>query len=346
MTPESMLTLAEARGIRLDTGSMRRVSAYKSVEDVPEDLFREAVAGNTSPSGVRRDLALPKRAPKESILQRARDLGLDTSHFRVGRARSKPSFTCKLCGQVVQLQKGERARTYCSDPCLQEGRSRSISATQTPERRAQTSDVIRKSWEGEGCERRMASMNNPETRARRLRATRLAAQSPELRAKRSANAKARWDADPDLRESFIKAATEDRRRRALQGTSPRKPHVPYVSNRRSETVMVRSYWERDFAMWLDEANLDWAYEPVRVVVDGKPYTPDFVVILPTGRAYIELHRVQRPAPGDTKVAKMTKAAPKLDAPLLLLGGVEIAAVREQLRAQVVDLTLSHTWRRF
>jgi hypothetical protein len=77
--------------------------------------------------------------------------------------------------------------------------------------------------------------------------------------------------------------------------------------------------------------LKWQYEPVRVVVNGKPYTPDFFVHSPFGVCYVELHRVTTAFKGDSKIEKMCKASPFLDASLILVSEDGIKAIRRQLR---------------
>jgi len=96
--------------------------------------------------------------------------------------------------------------------------------------------------------------------------------------------------------------------------------------------MVRSKWERDFACWLDRNGLEWKYEPMRVMVSGCPYTPDFFVKSPFGDCYVELHRVKTVRSDDKKLAKVQAAATLLNAPLVLISEDGISMIRRQLRS--------------
>jgi DNA-directed RNA polymerase subunit RPC12/RpoP len=293
-----------------------------------------AVQESTSLAGTLRRLGLKVAGGSSTALKaKIAKLGLDTAHFipRPGRPRLNPSYVCRHCGRTVNLEQGQRKRTYCSGACLAIGRGERLKRSGA---RSSFREGIRlvqlKSWgDPKTRERRLAAFATPAAQANRLKSARKAALSPKLRAKRSVNARQRWDDDVEYRNRFQDASKISRRQRSLNETSPRSPHVPYEGP--SGTIMVRSKWERDFACWLDLKCLRWQYEPVRVVVDGHPYTPDFFVRSPFGTCYVELHRLTTAQKGDTKIEKMRKAAPLLASPLILVSEDGIKAIRQQLR---------------
>lgn len=122
---------------------------------------------------------------------------------------------------------------------------------------------------------------------------------------------------------------------AVKTIASKKPHVPYGSH------LFRSKWERDFAAWLDVLGASWAYEPRRFTLsDGRAYTPDFRVGTPFGECFVELHRIDPPKPGDSKIAKLALAGrelPALDggAPFVVLGESDVAAFRSAMRRATV-----------
>jgi len=261
-------------------------------------------------------------------------MGLDTAHFHgpvqfLPKPRKKhPSFTCKLCGRTVKLGPGERPKVYCSDACATQGRPVAIQeALAVPQRRQLIRQAQQSSWNSDRQRRLDAFTASQENRTA---ATRRAAQTPNLRAKRSANAKRRWESDSEFVERFNAAGKVHRRQRVLEETCAKKPHVPFETKTKG-LVMVRSKWERDFGIWLDRLGLTWTYEPLRVVVDGRPYTPDFLVGSPFGPCYVEVHRVVTAPKDDQKLTKMQAAAPFLAHPLVLVAEAGIAAIRKQLR---------------
>lgn len=293
-----------------------------------------AVRESTSLRGTLRKLGLKVAGGSSALLKaKIESLGLDTAHFfhpRAGRPRINASYVCKCCGRVVQLERGQRKNTYCSEACLVVGRSESLKRSGARESFREGNRLVQlKSWaEPETRERRLAAMASPAAHAKRVTAIRKAALSPELRATRSANARRRWE-DDELKNRFQVASKSSRQRRSFSETSPRPPHVPYEGP--GGPILVRSKWERDFACWLDRQCLKWLYEPVRVVVEGHPYTPDFYVLSPFGACYVELHRLTTAQRGDPKLEKMCKAAPLLDAPLILVSEDGINAIRRELR---------------
>lgn len=294
-----------------------------------------AVRESTSLRGTLRKLGLKVAGGSSALLKaKIESLGLDTSHFfhpRTGRPRIDASYVCKCCGRVVQLERGQRKNTYCSEVCLAVGRSESLARSGARESFREGNRLTQlKSWaEPETRERRLAAMSSPSAHAKRIKAIRKAALSPELRATRSVNARRRWEEDDELRNKFQAASKISRQERSFNETSPRPPHVPYEGL--GGPIMVRSKWERDFACWLDRQCLKWQYEPVRVVVEGRPYTPDFYVLSPFGACYVELHRLTTAPRSDLKPEKMRKAAPLLEAPLILISEDGIKAIRQQLR---------------
>jgi hypothetical protein len=292
-----------------------------------------AVLKSTSLSTTLRQLGL-KVAGGSIVLLKSKieRLGLDTSHFRThpGRKRKVSSYVCKHCGRVVHLEQGQRKRVYCSTACLSIGRSASLKKSGARESFREGNRILQlKSWtDPDTRKRRLAAFASPAAQERRLKGIRKAALSPELRSKRSANARRRWE-DAEFRNRFQTASKISRSQRSLNETSPRLPHVPYEGL--SGPIMMRSKWERDFACWLDLMRLSWQYEPVRVVVDGHPYTPDFYVCSPFGACYVELHRLTTAPKDDTKLEKMRKAEPFLKAPLILISEDGIGRIRRRLR---------------
>ena len=209
----------------------------------------------------------------------------------------------------------------------------------TPERRALNGEAVRESWQGEGRAKRTARINSPEGKERYARAARKA-DTPELRASRSRNARKQWGANPEFREKFQAAAAKRRREWLKKEPCLRLPHIKYVSPT-GETTMVRSKWEKNFCRWLDTAHANWTYEPCRVVVGGCPYTPDFLVESANGgRWYVELHRLDNPRPGDSKIQKMSSASTLFDAPLVLISEAGMEKIRQQLRRHQVVLPSS------
>lgn len=99
--------------------------------------------------------------------------------------------------------------------------------------------------------------------------------------------------------------------------------------------MMRSKWERDFALWLDRQGLVWEYEPQRFVVEGRPYTPDFRVHFAEGAQYVEIHRTDLVALGDTKMEKMLRVKEVLGLSILHVGEDGIKALKKLLRMQTV-----------
>lgn len=298
--------------------------------DVSDSAFAEAVRGADSPAALRRLLNLPRRVPRKDILSRASNLGLDTRHFRVGKKKTNTSFACKWCGVAVKLKGAERPRSYCSSRCLEVGRKAWVSASMTEERRSLISESIRKSWADEGREKRLNTLRSPEHRARLRQAVRNS-DTPELRAVRSANAKARWNSDPDFRDAFRKAAAERRDRWRETEMCLRRPHIKYVGPDGSET-WVRSHWEKSFCTWCDRAGLKWEYEPIRVYVGNSPLTPDFLIQTEKGSWYVELHRKDNPQPRDTKGERMAAGTHLLPHPLLWISEKGVTEIRRQLRS--------------
>jgi len=299
-----------------------------------EDL-ELAVRTSQNISQVLRKLGLKTAGGSIShMVGKIRRLGLDTSHFTrkgIGRKRDRETYTCRGCGTEVPLKMYDRPKGYCSQECLRQGKSQNIrDALSGEEVRARISKKTQQSWGSEeGRGRRLAAMQRPEVRERRAKSMARASQEPSLRSKRSVNALKKWNENPEYRAKFQQASKESRRRRALTETCPKKPHIRCES--KAGTILVRSKWERDFAIWLDLMGVRWEYEPLRVVVEGRPYTPDFSVWSPFGKCYIEIHRVCTARSGDTKLEKMNNARSSLDAPLILISEVGVASVRSQIR---------------
>ena len=269
------------------------------------------------------------------IQQKATHLGIDTTHVKYkprGRPRTRKAFVCKQCQRVIPIGEGGRPKVYCSPECMKIGRPISLrEALSVPGVREKLREVQRRSWgDPQRHAWRTAGMSLPDVAARRLAGVRKAAASPELRAKRSENAKRKLESDPEFRERWLAASTKARRARVLIETCARKPHVPCESSRYG-TIMMRSKWERDFALWLDRHGVEWRYEPLRIVVDGHPYTPDFFVQSPLGDCYVELHRVATAKVGDTKTIRLEAARKVLSYPVVLIEETGIGAIRQMLR---------------
>jgi hypothetical protein len=74
--------------------------------------------------------------------------------------------------------------------------------------------------------------------------------------------------------------------------------IPFL-DRKNRALILKSKWERDFAVWLDSLLLDWDYEPVAIdLQNGHRYFPDFWI--EQWKCFIEikgrdwgLHKVQR-----------------------------------------------------
>jgi hypothetical protein len=264
-------------------------------------------------------------------------LGIDTSHMRYvpkGRPRERASFICKECGSTVILANGDVPRVYCSDACLKLGRPKTIRKSCTPEVRTKISLAQICSWADPETRSSRLTLSSLPTSVTKLRASsRKAGQSPILRKIRSVNAKRRWDEDLEFRSAFLAASKVNRQSRALAGEVPAKPTKPYESLK--GTILMRSKWETDFALLLDRCGLIWQYEPTHIIMGNQAYTPDFLVSFPFGECYVELHRVLTAKANDPKFAKMSLARSKLTKPLLLLGELEVARIRKQLKEVVV-----------
>lgn len=265
--------------------------------------------------------------------RKIQSMGFSTAHFSgppqfLPKSRKKhPNFVCKMCGRVVVLEQGDHLKAYCSDNCMAQGRPVAIRAALVdPNIRQQMREAQIASWANNRQGRLTARLLAQELQ---VNGTRRAAQNPGLRAKRSENAKKRWDSDPEFVRKFQAASIKARRQKVLTETCARKPHIHLYTCR--GLTMVRSKWERDFGIWLDHLGLEWVYEPVRVIVDGRPYTPDFLVSSPFGPCYVEVHRLETAPMGDTKLRKIAAAAPLLRYPVVLVSETEIYAIRKHLR---------------
>ena len=307
-------------------------------DDISDDEIRVALQQSTNWAQLCRALGIKGGGSQAILKRRVQILGLSTEHFTrkgLGRKRTRISFICKGCGTVVAVPMYGHPKTYCSEPCLQAGQEAALRGVMAdPGVRKRISEAALKSWAPENRTARDASLRDPAVQKRRKDAIALASQNPCLRAKRSANAKRRWE-DPEYRRKMTTAISVARRKRVLEETCAKKPHVPYLSKAQG-TVMVRSKWEADFALWLDRQGLVWIYEPLRVVVNGRPYTPDFFVSFPFGDRYVEVHWVTPLRPEDQKLEKMRAAGPLLNAPIVLVDFDGIKRVRQQLRCESPD----------
>jgi hypothetical protein len=271
------------------------------------------------------------------VQKRARKLGLSVSHIKYrprGRPRKNLTFVCKWCQRVVPITKTQRKNTYCSPDCLDNGRRRSIRSVLADQgKRRRLSESLKAAWLRPGAkERRVTAMKESGTIDRLIAASRRMALLPHIRQMRSDKARKKFLDDPEFRDRWMAASKKARRARVLVETCARKPHVPYESLRYG-LVMFRSKWERDVALWMDRNNLEWTYEPLRVVVEGHPYTPDFFVRSPMGDCYVEVHRVSTAQKGDTKLIRLEAAREVLSCPIVLIEETGMASIRKMLRSR-------------
>jgi hypothetical protein len=296
--------------------------------------LRAAVPLNTNYSQLARWLGVKGGGSTKILKRRIKDLGIDASHFTlkgIPKRKKHHSFVCKQCKLEVKMKIYDHLRTYCSPECLAVGRPASLKTVyNTEEVKARSRAQAQKSWLPGNRANRDKSLQDLEVQQRRKQAIQLASQQPGLRAKRSANAKRRWDTDLVFRDNMLSAAKKARQQRVLIETCARKPHIPCLTKTQG-IVMMRSTWERDFAVWLDLQNLDWAYEPCRFHIQGQPYTPDFLVKSSVGNYYVEIHRTDLITKGDTKFEKLKRVVKETQLVLFHIGELGIKELRKQIR---------------
>jgi hypothetical protein len=175
------------------------------------------------------------------------------------------------------------------------------------------------------------SWKKPEDKSNHLRAVR----SEKHRTLRSKIARENWEAPT---QKMLDANRNRKGSPAFLEAMRKRGPVPPIQWRRYEgtrgKINMRSLWEIDAARRMDQLGLVWEYEPTTFrLSNGKSYTPEFFVQSPFGPCYVELHRVQKPKPGDEpKLEKLKLASRELPLPLVIMDAKEMAEIKKALRS--------------
>jgi hypothetical protein len=126
----------------------------------------------------------------------------------------------------------------------------------------------------------------------------------------------------DVASSVLKDALTE------HGISPRKGWAKYRVVRWTDRIgrahSFKSAWERNYASYLDASLEEWDYQPTTFPLkECKCYTPDFLVLRPSGFVYIEVHG-WRDAPTERRIMEFLALYP--DERLEVLGPAEMVSL--------------------